>query len=76
LSRCDLNIWIVRSGYRIINRYRKAGGFGSHGEPARLLRGRGGKVTGVHLAGARLVDSATDDCIMVQRTNLYKQQLT
>jgi D-alanyl-D-alanine carboxypeptidase len=37
---------------------RKAGGFGSHGEPARLLRGRGGKVTGVHLAGARLVDEA------------------
>lgn len=37
---------------------RKAGGFGSHGEAARLVRGRGGKVSAVVLAGGKLVDEA------------------
>jgi CubicO group peptidase (beta-lactamase class C family) len=37
---------------------RKAGGFGSHGETARLMRGRGGKVTSVVIAGGKLVDEA------------------
>ena len=37
---------------------RRAGGFGSHGEPVRLLRGRAGKVSSVHFAGAKLVDEA------------------
>lgn len=37
---------------------RKAGGFGSHGEAARLVRGRGGKVAAVMMAGGRLVDEA------------------
>jgi D-alanyl-D-alanine carboxypeptidase len=37
---------------------RRAGGFGSHGEPVRLLRGRGGKLSGVVLAGGKLVDEA------------------
>jgi len=37
---------------------RKAGGFGSHGEPARLVRGRGGKVAAVLMAGGKLVDEA------------------
>lgn len=37
---------------------RKAGGFGSHGEAARLVRGRGGKVASVVFAGGKLVDEA------------------
>ena len=37
---------------------RKAGGFGSHGEAAQLVRGRGGKVSAVVMAGGRLVDEA------------------
>lgn len=37
---------------------RKAGGFGSHGESARLVRGRGGKVASVVMAGGKLVDEA------------------
>ena len=32
----------------------KAGGFASHGEQARLLRNRAGKVTGLYLSGAQL----------------------
>ncbi len=37
---------------------RKAGGFGSHGEAARLVRGRGGKVAAVVISGGRLVNEA------------------
>ena len=37
---------------------RKSGGFGSHGEAARLVRGRGGKVASVVYAGGKLVDEA------------------
>jgi CubicO group peptidase (beta-lactamase class C family) len=37
---------------------RKSGGFGSHGEAARLVRGRGGKVGSVVYAGGKLVDEA------------------
>jgi D-alanyl-D-alanine carboxypeptidase len=37
---------------------RKAGGYGSQGEAARLVRGRGGKVASVVLAGGKLVDEA------------------
>ena len=37
---------------------RKSGGFGSHGEAARLVRGRGGKVASVEYAGGKLVDEA------------------
>jgi len=37
---------------------RRAGGFGSHGEPARLLRGRTGRVVAVHYAGARMLNEA------------------
>ncbi len=37
---------------------RKSGGFGSHGEAARLVRGRSGKVASVVYAGGKLVDEA------------------
>ena len=37
---------------------RRAGGFGSHGEKVRLLRGRGAKVVALHYAGAKMVDEA------------------
>lgn len=36
----------------------QAGAFASYGEPARLLRGADGKVTGVMLAGGRLIGEA------------------
>ncbi len=39
-------------------RIARAGGFASHGEAARLVRGRTGKVNAVFLAGAKLLDEA------------------
>jgi hypothetical protein len=36
----------------------QAGGFGSFGEPVRLVRGPDGAVTGVQVAGTRMVSEA------------------